>query len=73
MKVKEKIENLVKNHAEPGNGIDWIILSRFDFITLVFELYGHILLNGVRVVSEEAIQEGSVQVVDAKGIKDIQL
>lgn len=73
MGIKEKVENLIKKHAEPGNGIDWIILSRLDFITLVFELHGHIELNGIRIVSEEAIQEGCAQVVDAKGLKDIWL
>lgn len=73
MDVKEKIENLIKKRAEPGNDIDWIILNRLDFINLVFELHGHIKLNGIRIVTEETIQEGVAQVVDAKGIKDVEL
>jgi len=73
MKIKEKVENLIKKHAKLGNDIDWIILSGLDFITLVFQMYNHIELNGIRIVSDESIQEGVAQVVDAKGIKDVQL
>ena len=73
MNVKEKVESLMEKHAAPGNDIDWIILSRLDFITLVFELFGHVTLSGIRIVSDESMEEGEVQVVDAKGIENIRL
>jgi len=73
MDIKERVEKLIEKHVMSGNDIDWVILSRLDFITLVFELYGHVKLNGVKIVSDEPVQEGEAQIVDAKGIRDIQL
>ena len=73
MSVKEKMVELIEKHAESENDVDWIIFSRLDFITLVFGLFGHVTLSGIRIVSDGPTQEGEAQVVDAKGIENIQL